>query len=256
VVSPVKVISGTSGWVTNGAPASSPNPWTTLKTPGGKSASSKICASFQAVSGDHSAGFKITVLPVASAGAMRQVESIIGAFQGVMIPQGAYGNAQTVIEPLAVHWISPAVHGFLGVFGIKAEVFGGAGNLRADDLECLSSVEAFDGSQLIAVLFDQTGDFEQMLFSVFSLAVAPFLKRRVGRLRRAIDVFGVAAPGASKHAVGGRIKSFEGFATRALGPLAVDVMLYGGAGKLGANLIDKFRADARCWGCRCHFGGC
>jgi hypothetical protein len=39
-----------------------------------------------AVSGDHSAGLRTIVLPAASAGAMRQVDSISGAFQGMIIP--------------------------------------------------------------------------------------------------------------------------------------------------------------------------
>jgi hypothetical protein len=79
--------------------------------------------------------------------------------------------------------------------------------------------------QLVAVFFDQAGDLEQILFAVLGFAVAPFLKRRVSRFGRAIDVFGMPAPGASEHAVGGRIQRFESFAARALGPLAVDVML-------------------------------
>jgi len=58
----------------------------------------------------------------------------------------------------------------------------------------------------------------------------------------------VAPPGASEHAIGGWIKRFESFAARAFGPLSVDVMFDGGAGELGANLIDEFRADADGWG--------
>ena len=151
-----------------------------------------------------------------------------------------------------IHRIGSAVHGLLGVFGVKAEVFGGAGDLRANDLERLPSVQAFDGGQFVAVLFDQARDLEQMLLAILGLAVAPFLKRRMSRLGRAIDIFGVPAPGASEHAVGGRIQRFESFAARAFGPLAVDVVLDGGAGELGANLIDKLRADAGGRGCRGH----
>ena len=127
----------------------------------------------------------------------------------------AHRHSQAVVEPLVIHRIRAAVHGLLGVFGVKAEVFGGAGDLRANDLERLPGIQAFDGGQLVAVLFDQAGDLEQVLLAVLGFAVAPFLKRRVSRFGRAIDIFGVAAPGASEHAVGGRIERFESFAARA-----------------------------------------
>ena len=92
--------------------------------------------------------------------------------------------------------------------GVKSFVYT---SMRADDLERLPSVQAFDGGKLVAVLFDQAGDLEQILFAVLGFAVAPLLKRRVSRLGRAIDVFSMAAPSASEHAVGGRIERFEMF---------------------------------------------
>ena len=48
-------------------------------------------------SGDHSAGFRTTVHPAASAGAVFQVESMNGAFQGVMITAGPEGMRITVL---------------------------------------------------------------------------------------------------------------------------------------------------------------
>ena len=86
VVSPVKQMRSTPGWRESGAPAVSPKPWTTLNTPDGTPASSNTVASNVAVRGDHSAGLSTTVLPAPSAGAIRQVESISGAFQGMMSP--------------------------------------------------------------------------------------------------------------------------------------------------------------------------
>ncbi len=74
----------TPGCADSGAPAVSPNPCTTLNTPLGSSACSSTRASSVAVSGDHSAGLSTTVLPAASAGAMRHVESISGAFHGMI----------------------------------------------------------------------------------------------------------------------------------------------------------------------------
>src|SRR6266516_2903518 len=85
-VSPVKEIRFTSGWATSAAPAVSPEPWTTLKTPWGRPTSAIASARRVAVSGDHSAGLSTQVLPAARQGAIFQVESISGAFQGVISP--------------------------------------------------------------------------------------------------------------------------------------------------------------------------
>ena len=57
---PVKPILSTFGLATRGAPAVSPNPVTTLKTPAGSPASSRIAGSSNAVSGVCSAGFNTT----------------------------------------------------------------------------------------------------------------------------------------------------------------------------------------------------
>ena len=82
--SPVNETSCTSGCATSAAPAVSPKPWTTLKTPGGTPTSSNSAASRVAVSGDHSAGLRTIVLPAARHGAIRHVESISGAFHGMI----------------------------------------------------------------------------------------------------------------------------------------------------------------------------
>ena len=75
------------------APASSPIPCTTLNAPSGSPASRVMSASSDAVSGAHSGGLATTVLPAASAGAMRHVASISGAFHGVITtvtPDGSH----------------------------------------------------------------------------------------------------------------------------------------------------------------------
>src|SRR3954470_7457791 len=84
--SPVKQIRFTPGCEESGAPAVSPAPCTTLKTPLGRPAAASTSASSVEETGAHSAGFSTTVLPAASAGASRQVESISGAFQGMINP--------------------------------------------------------------------------------------------------------------------------------------------------------------------------
>ena len=60
-VSPVKEISGTSGWSTSAAPASSPMPWTMLNTPAGTPGLGRRSpATGDADSGVHSAGLRTT----------------------------------------------------------------------------------------------------------------------------------------------------------------------------------------------------
>ncbi len=70
-------------------------PWTTLKTPAGRPASAARSASSEHESGDHSAGFRTTVHPAASAGAVFQVESMNGAFHGVITAAGPDGMRTT-----------------------------------------------------------------------------------------------------------------------------------------------------------------
>jgi hypothetical protein len=57
-----------------------------LMTPAGKPASIMSSPSFRAVKGVISEGFSITVLPVASAGAILRLAMARGAFQGIIEP--------------------------------------------------------------------------------------------------------------------------------------------------------------------------
>src|SRR5256885_1357453 len=75
----------------SGRQPSSPKPCTVLSTPGGRPASRQISDSSVAVSGLHSAGLCTTVQPAANAGAIFQVDSMNGVFQGVMTPTGPIG---------------------------------------------------------------------------------------------------------------------------------------------------------------------
>ena len=94
---PVKLIRLTRGSPTSGGPTSSPMPCTRLNTPGGKPASTVRSASSEHDSGDHSAGLRMTVLPAASAGATFHVDSMNGAFHGVMTTAGPAGIRTTVL---------------------------------------------------------------------------------------------------------------------------------------------------------------
>jgi len=63
-----------------------------FKTPGGRPASSAISTRSRAVSGEASAGLWTTVQPAAKAGAIFQVDSMKGVFQGVITPTGPMGT--------------------------------------------------------------------------------------------------------------------------------------------------------------------
>ena len=73
-------------------PAVGPKPGTTLKTPSGMPASQASSANRIAVSGDCSAGFRTTELPVASAGANFHVAISIGKFHGTTAPTTPIGS--------------------------------------------------------------------------------------------------------------------------------------------------------------------
>ena len=89
---PVNEMRAIPGWATSAEPASSPMPWTTLKTPGGKPASEAKSARSEHVSGAHSGGLRTAVQPAARAGPTFQVESMKGAFHGVMRAAGPEGS--------------------------------------------------------------------------------------------------------------------------------------------------------------------
>ena len=89
--SPTKAMALMAGCSVTARPAVSPAPCTTFSAPGGRPASPVISPSRWAVSGLHSAGLWTTVHPAASAGAIFQVLSMNGVFQGVITPTGPMG---------------------------------------------------------------------------------------------------------------------------------------------------------------------
>src|SRR5439155_16253114 len=95
---PVKLTRRRRPFATSAAPASSPIPWTTLKTPGEIPASSVKSARSEQESGAHSGGLRTIVQPAASAGAVFHVDSMKGAFHGVIAPTGPAGMRTTRFE--------------------------------------------------------------------------------------------------------------------------------------------------------------
>ena len=84
-VEPVKAILSTPGCWTMSSPTA-PSPVTMFTTPGGRPTSWQSSAKYSAERGVYSAGFKTTVLPAASAGAIFQASIRRGKFQGMICP--------------------------------------------------------------------------------------------------------------------------------------------------------------------------
>jgi len=84
LVSPVNAILSMPGWRTRASPIVAPLPVMTFSTPGGNPTSIASCPNASAVSGVWLAGFRMTVFPVASAGATFQIASSSGKFHGTM----------------------------------------------------------------------------------------------------------------------------------------------------------------------------
>ena len=99
---PVNEMRARRGSLTSLAPVLAPLPCTTLNTPGGRPAASAASASSEQVSGAHSGGFSTQVLPAASAGPSFQVDSISGAFHGVMMATTPAGSWRTRWRACAV----------------------------------------------------------------------------------------------------------------------------------------------------------
>ncbi len=85
-VEPVKAILSMPGWRTIASPVA-PSPVTMLTTPFGSPAISQISANSSADSGVNSAGFRMTVLPSAIAGAIFHASISSGKFHGMIWPQ-------------------------------------------------------------------------------------------------------------------------------------------------------------------------
>lgn len=95
LVEPVKVMQSTSMCMASASPTVLPKPGSTLNTPSGMPASLARPAMRRAVSGDFSEGFRITELPVASAGPSFQQAITSGKFHGTMAATTPSGSRVT-----------------------------------------------------------------------------------------------------------------------------------------------------------------
>src|SRR5262245_6766294 len=108
-LSPTKPMALIAGCSVSALPASSPKPCTVLSTPSGTPASFTSLASISAVTGDHSAGLCTTVQPAARAGAIFQVESMNGVFQGVITPTGPIGTRVEIFQCSSLGVLRPSL---------------------------------------------------------------------------------------------------------------------------------------------------
>ena len=150
-----------------------------------------MSASSDAVSGAHSGGLATTVLPAASAGPIRQVASISGAFQGVMIaatPAGIVGHPFPVAADLAVGMIQR-----LQVVGEEPEVVADprhhAAAMRSQQR---TVVAGLDPGQVLGPLVDPGGDGAQDLGPLGGLQSGPGREGRTGGGDGGVDLVGSA----------------------------------------------------------------
>ena len=88
-----------SGWVESAVPTPGPSPWIRLNTPAGTPALSITSAKIAADPGHSSLGFRIIVLPAASAGATLATIWFIGQFHGVISATTPIGSCTTRLLP-------------------------------------------------------------------------------------------------------------------------------------------------------------
>ncbi len=137
-------------------------PWTTLSTPGGSPASSTRSASSEHESGDHSAGLSTTVQPAASAGAVFHVESMNGAFHGVITTAGParHPHARGSHVPFERHVALLVGDGEVGVAAVVART--ARDHPRAQRPQQHRHVRALDRGQPLDVRVDQVGEAVQV----------------------------------------------------------------------------------------------
>src|SRR6185436_19344970 len=169
LVSPVKAILSMPGCSTIACPTLEPGPVITLSTPGGSPTSTAISPSAIAVSGVWLAGFRITTLPQASAGATFDAERLAQRV-GEVVPLDR--------DRLPHHLVGPS--------GVVLEAFGGRGNLDLARLEDrLAVVQGLEARDLVGALHQTIGQPADEAPALARRHLAPRpVQRRARRLHR------------------------------------------------------------------------
>ena len=173
--------------------------------------------------GDHSAGFRTTVLPAASAGARRHVDSISGAFQGMISPATPDRLVHRVVDELVADLERAAVQ--LGDdAGVVVEVHRRARRETARLRDRHTGVEHLDADELVGVLADQCRDPAQHRRALGGRHAGPgTLVERPARSRDGIvDVGRLPIGDHRDHLVRGRAPGLERPASAACAEGAID----------------------------------
>ena len=186
---PVNEILRTPGWRVSAAPASSPIPWTTLKTPGGKPASATRSQRSEQESGDHSAGFSTTVQPGRERGRRlpgreheRRVPGRDHDRRPARHPHDAVARPVRLPDPLLVRD---------GEVGVRTEVPRAArDHARAERAEEHRHVRALDRGEPLDVRVDQVGEAMEVRGAAVRAERRParerLRRRRDGEIRLAL----------------------------------------------------------------------
>ena len=150
-VEPVNVTASTLVSATRWAPAS--KPWTTLRTPGGRPASTKASARRAPINGVIGDGLNTTAFPAASAGPILRLARFSGKFHGVITATTPTGIEHGVHERRVVARVRGAEQP-VGLAGVQLEVLRCAARLVTGVGEWL----AFFGDHLRRQLVGSRGE--------------------------------------------------------------------------------------------------
>ena len=142
-------------------PITAPGPVTTWNAPGGSPASARSSPKRSAVSGVTEAGFRTTVFPRASAGAIFHIAWRSGKFHGVIAPTTPTGSRSGQEERVRAPGERVAVE-LVGVLAEVGQALGRRGHVDLGGLEDrLSVVEGLDAAERLRAREQQVGRAHQ-----------------------------------------------------------------------------------------------
>jgi hypothetical protein len=135
------------------------------------------------------------VQPAASAGAIFQVDSMKGVFQGVITPTGPMGRRVVTFQCVGVGRLLPVARGRRKV-GEETEVLGPAQRRLRHEAPGLPGIPAFAEGDLFGPRLDPVGDAVQDRLALVAVHRRPGRKGRRRRLAAASTV--CASPNATR----------------------------------------------------------
>ena len=175
------------------------------------------------MTGDHSAGLCTTVQPAASAGAIFQVDSMNGVFQGVITPTGPIGTRVEMFQCSSLGMLRPS-RASAHLSAKKRKFSRRADRGLGHEAMGLAGVDAFEHGDLVGVVLDRVGHAVQELLRIGRRDVAPGLEGPRRGCRRTIDILCIATGDGGEHRAVDRRFRLKGLAgDRRHGP-AIDRM--------------------------------